>query len=70
MMTSAKERLMKDFTSHTIELDLAKVEFLKRMAESYGLADIGKALRCLVNYARENPDKLEEIFGEVRCIDC
>ena len=39
-------------------------------AEKYGLADSGKAVRCLVNYARENPDKLDDIFGEIRCLDC
>jgi hypothetical protein len=27
-------------------------------------------VRCLVNYARENPDRLDDIFGEVRCLDC
>jgi hypothetical protein len=40
------------------------------MAAAYGLPDIGKAVRCLVNYARENPDKQEAIFNEVRCLDC
>ena len=61
---------MKDFSAHTIELDSAKVQFLQSMAETYSLTDIGKALRCLVNYARENPDRLDEIFSEVRCLDC
>lgn len=32
--------------------------------------DIGKAIRCLINYARENPDKHEDNFAEVRCLDC
>jgi hypothetical protein len=40
------------------------------MANTYRLEDIGKAVRCLVNYARENPDRHEEIFGQVRCLDC
>jgi hypothetical protein len=34
------------------------------------LSDIGKAVRCLINYARENSDKQNEIFDEVRCLDC
>jgi hypothetical protein len=46
------------------------VAFLQQMADAYGLPDIGKAVRCLVNYARENPDKQEAIFNEVRCMDC
>jgi hypothetical protein len=61
---------MKDASPHTIELESEKVQFLQEIAERYGLADIGKAVRCLTNYARENPEKLDEIFGEVRCLDC
>lgn len=61
---------MKDPTPHSIDLESAKVQFLEQMAAKYGLADIGKAVRCLVNYARENPDRLDEIFGEIRCVDC
>jgi hypothetical protein len=53
-----------------IELESEKVAFLQQMADAYGLPDIGKAVRCLVNYARENPDKQETIFNEVRCLDC
>ena len=40
------------------------------MAKSYRLPDIGKAVRCLIDYARENPDKQADIFGEVHCQDC
>ncbi|HET7219389.1 MAG TPA: hypothetical protein VFJ02_15130 [Vicinamibacterales bacterium] len=61
---------MKDLAPHTIQLESEKVKFLEEMAEKYGLADSGKAVRCLVNYARENPDKLDDIFGEIRCLDC
>jgi hypothetical protein len=61
---------MKAFSPHTIELDSEKVVFLEKMTETCALTDMGKALRCLVNYARENPDKLDEIFGDVRCLDC
>jgi hypothetical protein len=61
---------MKDLAPHSIELESDKVKFLDEMTKKYDLADIGKAVRCLVNYARENQDKLDEIFGEVRCLDC
>ena len=47
-----------------------KVEFLEQMAREHSLPDIGKVLRCLVNYAREHPDRHGDIFGEVRCLDC
>jgi hypothetical protein len=61
---------MKDATSYPIELESEKIQFLEQMAAKYGLADIGKAVRCLVNYARENPDRGEEIFNEIRCTGC
>lgn len=61
---------MKDTTACTIELESAKVEFLEEMVRKYALSDVGKALRCLINYARENADKHADIFGEIRCLDC
>ena len=61
---------MKDPQPRTIELESGKVQFLEEMVAKYGLPDIGKAVRCLVNYARENPDRLDEIFDEIRCADC
>jgi hypothetical protein len=61
---------MKDKTQQNIPLELEKVQFLQQMANAYGLEDVGKAVRCLVNFARENPDRHEEIFGQVRCLDC
>jgi len=60
----------KDATSYQIELEAAKVQFLQDVAQRHGLPDVGKAVRCLVNYARENPERHAEIFGEVRCQDC
>ncbi|HXE80388.1 MAG TPA: hypothetical protein VNK41_06535 [Vicinamibacterales bacterium] len=61
---------MKDASSHAIELVSDQKRFLEEMASKYGLPDIGKAIRCLVNYARENPDAHDAIFAEVRCLDC
>jgi hypothetical protein len=61
---------MKDFRACSIDLESDKVKFLEEVAATYGLPDIGKALRCLVNYARENPDRRDDIFTEVRCLDC
>ena len=63
-------RRMKDLAPHTIELESEKVKFLEEMSAKYSLSDIGKAVRCLVNYARENPDRLDDIFSEIRCLDC
>ena len=61
---------MKHKAEYSIPLEPAKVEFLQEMAKSYQLPDIGKAVRCLIDYARENPDKQASIFGEVHCHDC
>jgi len=61
---------MKDKAEHSIPLEAEKVEFLQEMAKSYQLPDIGKAVRCLIDYARENPDQQPAIFGEVHCQDC
>ena len=61
---------MKDAKSYSIDLETAKVQFLQEMAAQHGLSDIGKAIRCLVNYARENPEKHNDIFDEMRCLDC
>jgi len=60
----------KDGTHHQIELEREKVEFLESMVTQHGLTDIGKAIRCLINYAREHPDRHAEMFDEVRCLDC
>ena len=65
-----EESPMKDKTDQTIPLEAAKVEFLEQMVEAHGLSDIGKAVRCLIDYARENPDRQAVIFEEVRCVDC
>jgi hypothetical protein len=61
---------MKDANAFSIDLETDKIRFIQEMAAKYGLADAGKAVRCLINYARENPDKHKDIFEEVRCLDC
>jgi hypothetical protein len=61
---------VKDYVPRPIELDSSMVEYLEGVAKHYSLADVDKAVRCLINYARENPDKGDEIFDEVRCTGC
>jgi len=61
---------MKDYTPRPIELDSSMVAYLEDVAKKYSLSDIGKAVRCLITYARENPDKRHEIFNEIRCTGC
>jgi hypothetical protein len=61
---------MKDKVEKTVDLEAEKIAFLEQMVKDHHLSNIGKALRCLINYARENPDKHDDIFNEVRCLDC
>lgn len=61
---------MKDAKAYPFELETEKIQFLEEMVAKYSLPDAGKALRCLINYAREHPDKHTEIFEEVRCAEC
>jgi len=53
---------MSDLQTQEIQLKPGMIEFLEDTAKTFKLADSGKAIRCLVNYARENPDKCKEIF--------
>jgi hypothetical protein len=69
-MTSEVFPMPKDGTPFSVELETEKIEFLQKMAQQFGLPDAGKAIRCLINYARENPERHSEIFDEVRCLDC
>jgi hypothetical protein len=61
---------MKDAASYPVELVTEQKHFLEETMARYGLPDVGKAVRCLVNYARENSDQQDAIFGDVRCNDC
>jgi hypothetical protein len=61
---------MKDYEATSIELAPAMIEYLEGAAKEFSLSDMGKAVRCLINYARENPDRRREIFDEVRCVGC
>jgi len=56
--------------SREIQLKPEQAAYLDEAVKAFNLEDAGKALRCLINYARENPEKRDEIFGEVRCADC
>ena len=61
---------MQDKQEITVELTTRQIEFMDQMIEKYGLPDRGKAMRCLVNFASDESDEEERIFGEIRCLDC
>ncbi len=55
---------------YRVELKPRQWAYLEEMAEKHGLPDVSKALRCLVNFAVEEPDREGDIFQEIRCSDC
>ena len=62
---------MSAMENRQIELKPDQIAYLDEAVKTFGLPDTGKALRILINYARENPDKRDEIFSEVHCTgDC
>jgi hypothetical protein len=61
---------MSDKQTTPVDLKPEMIQFLTEVTKTYKLDDTGKAVRCLINYARENADKLDEIFSEVRCTSC
>lgn len=61
---------MSENRPYTLELKERQHEYLSQMAEKYDLPDASKALRCLVNFAMEKEKQEEEIFAEIRCMDC
>jgi hypothetical protein len=61
---------MKDYSARPIELSSDMTAYLEEMAKKYSLPDASKVVRCLISYARENPDRRDEIFDEVRCLGC
>jgi hypothetical protein len=61
---------VKEKVSYSVELDPPQLGYIEEMARKYNLPDAGKAIRCLINHARENPALQDAIFGEVHCVDC
>ena len=57
--------------SREIQLKPEQAAFLDEAVKAFNLDDAGKAIRILINFARENPDKRNEIFGDIHCTgDC
>ena len=54
-----------------IPLKPEQAAYLDEAVKAFNLDDAGKAVRILINYARENPDKRDEIFSQIHCTgDC
>jgi len=62
---------MSAMETRQIPLKADQIAYLDEAIKAFGIDDAGKAVRILINYARENPDKRNEIFGDVHCTgDC
>ncbi len=56
--------------SRTVELNEIHRAYLEQMAQKHQLPDLGKALRCVINYAMVETDQEKEIFTSIRCTHC
>jgi hypothetical protein len=62
---------MSAMQSREIQLKPEQAAYLDEAVQAFKIEDAGKAVRILINYARENPDKRNEIFGDIHCTgDC
>ncbi|MAI42869.1 MAG: hypothetical protein ACJ0Q6_04560 [Candidatus Azotimanducaceae bacterium] len=55
---------------YDVELKEFQKEYLDGISEKYDLPDMGKAIRCLIDYAIEMDEREGEIFALERCHSC
>jgi hypothetical protein len=60
----------KDKMVYSIELEKDMMQFVEQMVADYQLPDVSKAIRCLINYAQEVEGVRDDIFAEIRCLNC
>ena len=60
----------KDKALYSFELEKDMMQFVEEMTAKYNLPDVSKTMRCMVNYAREVETAQEDIFAEIRCLNC
>ena len=60
----------KDKETYSLELETDMMEFMEQMTAQYDLPDVSKAMRCLINYARDVDGIQDAIFAEMRCLSC
>jgi hypothetical protein len=60
----------KDKMVYSVELEKDMMQFMEQMVTKYQLPDVSKAVRCLINYARDVEEVQDDIFAEIRCLNC
>jgi hypothetical protein len=53
-----------------VDLEPVQLRYLETMMARYGIPDLGKAMRVLVNFAMAMPEQEESIFKKTRCRHC
>ena len=53
-----------------VELKEYQHEYLTKMVENFDLPDLGKAVRCLIDYAIDEAELEADIFDFQRCYSC
>lgn len=53
-----------------VDVEPQQLDYLRRMMARYGIPDLGKAVRVLVNHAQAVPELEEQIFKKTRCRHC
>ena len=56
--------------NYQIDIHDIQIEYLNQIVKKHQLNDIGKAIRCLINYSIESEKYEEEIFDTERCVNC
>ena len=56
--------------TYSIDLHHKQVDYLKEVVKECQINDIGKAIRCLVNFSIESEYFKDIIFDVERCINC
>ena len=62
--------MAQDKTTIELELKAGQVAYLTEMTGKYSIPDTGKAIRCLIDFARDEPDQERVIFEVTRCLGC
>ena len=60
---------MKDKIDVNMEIERVQLEWLKAMARKYQIADESKALRIVLDHARNATDQ-PVLFKTIRCLGC
>ena len=53
-----------------VELKEYQHEYLTKMVENFDLPDLGKAVRCLIDFAIDEAELEADIFDFQRCYSC